>query len=163
MLFEASTAGRSVRIEVREGQGGYRVAIGDKVMEFDLVKVGGHNLSVLVDGVSHDVSLEKTTGGFAILMRGDRFDIDLKDAVKDAVLGRAASPGPLKLTAPMPGKIVKVLVAPGEIVGAGHGVLVMEAMKMENELKTTRAGTVQEIRVKEGQAVEMGALLLVIG
>jgi biotin carboxyl carrier protein len=163
MLFEASTAGRSARIEVREAQGGYRVAIDDKVLELDLAKIGSHGLCVLVDGVSHDVSLEKTTGGFAILMRGDRFDIDLKDAVKGAVLGRAASTGPLKLTAPMPGKIVKVLVAPGDIVEAGHGVLVMEAMKMENELKTIRAGTVQEITVKEGQAVEMGALLLIIG
>jgi biotin carboxyl carrier protein len=113
--------------------------------------------------VSHEVSLENTAGGFAIMMRGDRFDIDLKDAVKGAVLGRAASTGPLKLIAPMPGKIVEVLVAPGDIVEAGQGVLIMEAMKMENELKTTRAGRVQEITVKEGQAVEMGALLIIIG
>ncbi len=92
-----------------------------------------------------------------------RFDVDLKDAVKGAAIGKVAHTGPLKLTAPMPGKIVKVLVAPGEAVEAGRGVLVMEAMKMENELKVSRAGAVQEIKVKEGQAVEMGALLLVIG
>jgi pyruvate carboxylase subunit B len=63
----------------------------------------------------------------------------------------------------MPGLIVRVFVKPGDLVAAGQGIVVMEAMKMENELKASRAGTVQEIKVKEGQAVDMGALLLVIG
>lgn len=163
MLFDAATGGQTARIEVRESQGRYRVTIGEKTLDLDVVKMGASDLSVLVDGASHDLSLEKTAEGYAVVLRGDRFDVDLKDAVKGATLGRVAHAGPLKLTAPMPGKIVKVLVAPGEAVEAGRGVLVMEAMKMENELKAARAGTVQEIKVKEGQAVEMGALLLVIG
>lgn len=163
MLFDATTLGQTARIEVRESQGRYRVTIGEKTFDLDVVKTGATDLSVLVDGASHDLSLEKTTEGYAVVVRGDRFDIDLKDAVKGAALGKIAHKGPLKLSAPMPGKIVKVLVGLGEAVEAGRGVLVMEAMKMENELKATRAGTVQEIRVKEGQAVEMGALLLVIG
>lgn len=163
MLFDAATGGQTARIEVRESQGRYKVTIGEKTLDLDVVKTGATDLSVLVDGASHDLSLEKTAEGYAVVLRGDRFDIDLKDAVKGTALGRVAHTGPLKLTAPMPGKIVKVLVAQGEAVEAGRGVLVMEAMKMENELKATRAGTVQEIKVKEGQAVEMGALLLVIG
>lgn len=163
MLFDATTKGQTARIEVRESQGRYRVTIGARTLDLDLVKTGATELSVLVDGASHDLSLEKTAEGYAVVVRGDRFDVDLKDAVKGEALGKVAHKGPLKLNAPMPGKIVKVLVAPGEAVEAGRGVLVMEAMKMENELKATRAGTVQEIRVKEGQAVEMGALLLVIG
>jgi biotin carboxyl carrier protein len=163
VLFDASTAGGSALLEVREVQGRYRVTIGDKTMELDLVKAGENDVSVLVDGASHDLTLEKTPGGFAVIVRGDRFDVDLKDAVQGVTLGPATPTGPLKLTAPMPGKIVKVLVAPGDAVEAGRGVLVMEAMKMENELKAARAGTVQEVRVKEGQAVEMGALLLIIG
>ena len=92
----------------------------------------------------------------------ERFDVEIKDAVKGEALGKVVHKGPLKLIAPMPGKIVKVLVQEGEAVEAGRGVLVMEAMKMENELKASKAGTVREIKVKEGQAVEMGALLLVI-
>lgn len=163
MLFDAATGGQTARIEVRESQGRYRVTIGEKTLDLDVVKMGASDLSVLVDGASHDLSLEKTAEGYAVVMRGDRFDVDLKDAVKGAALGRVAHTGPLKLTAPMPGKIVKVLVNQGDVVEAGRGVLVMEAMKMENELKAARAGTVQEIKVKEGQAVEMGALLLVIG
>ena len=163
MLFDASTSGKTARVEVRESRGHYHVTIGDKTLDLDLVKIGASDLSVLVDGVSHDLGLEKTPEGFAVLVRGDRFDVDLKDAVKGEALGKVAHKGPLRLTAPMPGKIVKVLVSPGETVEAGRGVLVMEAMKMENELKAARAGVVQEIKVKEGQAVEMGALLLVIG
>ena len=163
MLFDATTAGRSVRVEVREAQGGYRVTIGDKTLDLDLVKIGESDLSVLVEGVSHDLTLEKTPLGFAVLLRGDRFDVEIKDVVKGAALGKVAHTGPARLMAPMPGKIVKSLVAPGDSVEAGQGVLVMEAMKMENELKATRAGTVLEIRVKEGQAVEMGAVLLFIG
>jgi biotin carboxyl carrier protein len=62
----------------------------------------------------------------------------------------------------MPGKIVRVLVAAGQQVEAGAGLLVMEAMKMENELKAPRAGRVREVRVDERQAVETGALLLVL-
>jgi biotin carboxyl carrier protein len=163
MLFDASTRGQAARVEVREAQGRYRVTLGEKTLELDLVRTGDSDLSVLVDGISHDLSLEKTAEGFAVLIRGDRFDVELKNAVKGVALNKAVHAGPLKLTAPMPGKIVKVLVNPGDAVEAGRGVLVMEAMKMENELKAARAGTVQEIRVKEGQAVEMGALLLVIG
>jgi len=162
VFFDATTGGKTARIEVREAQGRYRVSIGDKTLELDLVRTGEHEASVLIDGVSHDVTLEKTAEGFGVLIRGDRFDVDLKDAVKGVALGKVTHTGPLKLTAPMPGKIVKVLVAPGEAVEAGRGVLVMEAMKMGNELKAARAGTVQEIKVREGQAVEMGALLLVI-
>lgn len=162
MLFDATTAGKTARVEVREVQGKYRVTIGEKILELDLVRTSASDVSVIVDGASHDLSLEKTAEGYAVMVRGDRFDVDVKDAVKGAALGKVAHKGPLKLTAPMPGKIVKVLVKEGEAVEAGRGVLVMEAMKMENELKASKAGTVQEIKVKEGQAVEMGALLLVI-
>jgi biotin carboxyl carrier protein len=163
VFFDATTSGQTARIEVREAQGRYRVTIGDKTLELDWVRTGEHEASILVDGASHDITVEKTVEGFGVLIRGDRFDVDLKDAVKGVALGQVAHTGPLKLMAPMPGKIVKVLVAAGDVVEAGRGVLVMEAMKMENELKAARAGIIQEIRVKEGQAVEMGALLLVIG
>lgn len=162
MLFDATTAGETARVEVRESRGRYAVTIGGKALDLDLARIGGHDFSVLIDGASHDATIEKTAEGFAVLFRGDRFDVELKDAIKGAALGRSGPRGPLKLNAPMPGKIVKVLVSVGDTVEVGRGVLVMEAMKMENELKASRAGTVQEIKVLEGQAVETGALLIVI-
>jgi biotin carboxyl carrier protein len=71
-----------------------------------------------------------------------------------------SSAGPLQITAPMPGKVVKVLVREGEEVTAGQGVLVIEAMKMQNELRAPRAGCVERIHAAEGAGVETGALLL---
>jgi biotin carboxyl carrier protein len=162
VLFDATIEGKTARVEVRESGGFYLVTVGDQILQLDLVKTGPSEVSVLVDGASHDLSLEKTPLGFAVLVRGDRLLVDLKDAVKGAVLGIVTHAGPLKLSAPMPGKIVKVLVSLGDVVEAGRGLLVMEAMKMENELKAARAGTIEDIKVQEGQAVDMGALLLVI-
>jgi biotin carboxyl carrier protein len=162
MLLDATVASKTTRVEVREKDGRYHVKVGDRTLELDVLKVGSSDLSVLVDGVSHDVSLEKKSDGFGVIVRGDRFDVELKDAVQGAAIGKPVASGPLKLTAPMPGKIVKVLATVGDTVEAGQGILVMEAMKMENELKAARKGVVQEIRVREGQAVEMGSLLLIL-
>ncbi len=68
--------------------------------------------------------------------------------------GRAAAPDPVSLRAPMPGRVVKLLVQAGEPVKAGQGILVVEAMKMENEVKLPRDGVVKQLRVAEGAAVE---------
>jgi biotin carboxyl carrier protein len=70
--------------------------------------------------------------------------------------------GPQRLTAPMPGKVVKVLVAPGDTVEAGQGLVVVEAMKMENELRALKAGRVVSVSVAEGQSVDAGAVLAVV-
>ena len=73
-----------------------------------------------------------------------------------------AGKGPQRIVAPMPGKVVKVLVQPGNQVAARQGVVIVEAMKMENELRAPRAGTVSEVKVVEGSSVEAGAILLII-
>jgi biotin carboxyl carrier protein len=70
--------------------------------------------------------------------------------------------GPQRVTAPMPGKIVKLLVKPGDKVQPRQGVVVVEAMKMENELRARAAGTVSEVRVREGASVEAGAILVIL-
>jgi len=70
--------------------------------------------------------------------------------------------GPQRVTAPMPGKIVKLLVKPGDKVQPRQGVVVVEAMKMENELRARAEGTVTEVRVTEGSSVEAGAILVVL-
>jgi biotin carboxyl carrier protein len=75
---------------------------------------------------------------------------------------RAGDAGPAMVKSPMPGRVVKVLVRAGERIGAGHPVVVVEAMKMENELRAPRAGTVREIRCAEGAAVEAGQDLVVL-
>ena len=76
--------------------------------------------------------------------------------------GGASTNGPQQLTAPMPGKVVRVMVAPGDAVAVRQALVVIEAMKMENELRSARAGRVKAVRVAEGQSVEAGALLVTV-
>ena len=76
--------------------------------------------------------------------------------------GAASTAGPVAIVAPMPGRVVKVLVAPGDIVTARQGLVVVEAMKMENELRAPRAGTVADVRVREGAPVDANVVLVVI-
>ena len=76
--------------------------------------------------------------------------------------GAANATGPIAIVAPMPGRVVKVLVAPGDAVAARQGLVVVEAMKMENELRAPRAGTIAEVRVREGAPVDANVVLVVI-
>jgi pyruvate carboxylase subunit B len=84
-------------------------------------------------------------------------------AIKDLTAASAAASGPAPLVAPMPGLVVRVAVQPGDTVNAGQGLVVIEAMKMENELRATTAGVVTGVRVEAGQAVEKGAILVELG
>ena len=74
----------------------------------------------------------------------------------------AGAEGEVRVTAPMPGKVVRILVAPGDEVAARQPMIVVEAMKMENEMSASRAGTVKEIRVEEGMSVDAGRVLAVV-
>jgi biotin carboxyl carrier protein len=76
--------------------------------------------------------------------------------------GHEAADGPVRIASPMPGRVVKVLVAPGDAVAARQGVAIVEAMKMENELRAPRAGTVREVTAREGSSVDAGTVLVVI-
>jgi len=103
-------------------------------------------------------------GRYTLRMDGWRLDAEALDertrAIRDLTAKQAAHAGPLPVTAPMPGMIVRVHVQAGDVVAAGQGVIAMEAMKMENELRTVTAGTVKAVLVQPGQAVEKGAVLL---
>ena len=111
---------------------------------------GSGKLTVRVNG--RLVSAVSTAFGGSRMRRGsERGSVDA-----------SSSTGRQHVTAPMPGKVLKVLVRPGDVVAARQGVVVVEAMKMENELQAPRAGTVAEVSVSEGASVEAGAILVVI-
>ena len=105
-------------------------------------------------------------GRYTLWVDGYRFDVEALDertrAIRDLSAANAAPAGPAPVLAPMPGLIVRVNVSVGDVVEAGHGVIVMEAMKMENELRTTSPGTVKSVEVAPGTAVEKGSLLVVL-
>ncbi len=162
MTFDATVAGRAVRVEVRGGDGHYTVALDGAPMEVDLVETGRSFASLLVGGESHEVAIEKRREGYVVHFPADAVVVALAESARGAVAAARPS-GPARLTAPMPGRVVRVLRGPGTEVAAGDGLVVIEAMKMENELRSPRAGRVREVAVREGQAVEAGALLLVVG
>jgi pyruvate carboxylase len=104
-----------------------------------------------------------------IVIDGWRFELDVEDERRASLRERAsragaaaAGSGPAEVRAVIPGRVVAVSVAPGEVVGLGQHILVIEAMKMQNELRSPRAGTAGRVAVVPGQRVEVGDLLLVI-
>ena len=163
MLFAASVGGRSVQVEVRHKAGRYTVVLEGRELEVDLQSAGAGFSSLLIGGRSHEVALARRGSTFDVVLRGRALSLELQDASRaDGAAPRKLVGGPARVTAPMPGRIVRVLVAPGQEVGAGEGLVVMEAMKMENELRAPRAGRVRALEVSERQAVETGALLVVL-
>jgi biotin carboxyl carrier protein len=165
VIFDAGVLGRTLRVEVRAQAGGvgrYTVSLDGRRLEVDLAASGSAFLSLLLEGKSYEVGLERREGGYNVVL-GDRVvAVDLAPAARGSSVAKKPASGPLRLTAPMPGKLVRVLVAAGDVVAAGQGLVVMEAMKMENELRSPRAGRVREIPVREGQVVEAGALLVLV-
>jgi pyruvate carboxylase subunit B len=122
-----------------------------------MVKLGTHVYRVVAEK-------RQGRGRYTLWVDGYRFEVEALDertrAIRDLSAANAAPTGPAPIIAPMPGLIVRVNVSIGDRVEAGQGIVVMEAMKMENELRATAPGTVQTIEVAAGTAVEKGALLV---
>ncbi|HTQ24829.1 MAG TPA: biotin/lipoyl-containing protein [Candidatus Binataceae bacterium] len=140
------------------------VRLGDQRFELDLRRVGAGSFSVLIGSRSFDFDVTPEGEELIVSSRAGAWRINLIDEKRRATrarTGRALS-GRVELKAMMPGRVVSVLVNPGDEVEAEHGVLTVEAMKMENEIRTPKAGKVIEVRVAAGQTVEKGEVLAII-
>src|SRR5688572_22329708 len=133
MRFQAEAGGQTASVTVQGERGRYELTIGERRIVVDAGRTSAHSLSLLIDGRSYDVGLDKTDVGYRVRLAGRALDVRLTDAHFTGAM-RAAG-GSMRLVAPMPGKIVRVLVATGDAVEAGAGLVVVEAMKMENELR----------------------------
>ena len=148
-----------------QGSGRYLLTINGARHLVDAVPLDHGAVSLLIDGRSYDVELDEVGDEVQVLVDGQVVAVDVADERALRLRAGAASftvTGKVTLTAPMPGKVVRVLVAPGAAVTEGQGLVVVEAMKMENELKSPKAGTVVEVFAKEGSAVEANAKLLTV-
>ena len=119
--------------------------------------------SILLGGRSLEVTTEETSSGLLVRTNGQEFQVEVIDP-RSWRRGRGAGielEGRQQLVAPMPGKIVRVLVAAGQHVDAGQGLLVIEAMKMQNEVRAPKSGTVEKL-AREGQTVNAGEVLAVV-
>jgi len=160
-------AGRTRTVEVRREGGSYVAIVDGRRHPVDVSQAGG-SWSLLLGTRSHDVRFaEESAGALVAVVDGRRVGVAVESPRRSTSGGRGAaaggtSAGPHTVVAPMPGKIVKVLVRPGDAVQARQGLVVVEAMKMENELRSQRAGTVSEVRVTEGASVETGTILVIV-
>jgi biotin carboxyl carrier protein len=120
--------------------------------------------SILLDGRSLEANTEESTGGFLVRVDGREYQAQVADprSWRRARGGVAELEGRQQLVAPMPGKIVRVLASVGQQVSAGEGLLVIEAMKMQNEVRAPKSGTVEKL-AREGQTVNAGEILAVVG
>lgn len=145
------------------GDGRFQVTVDGSARVVDARAIGTHGWSLLLDGVVREVSALGKGDAWAVQVGGRTHRLKLLDerALRARARGALGS-GEREVRAAMPGKVVAVLVEVGATVTQGQGLLVIEAMKMENEVGSPRAGTIQEIRVKPGQAVEAGELLAVV-
>ncbi|MCC7123794.1 MAG: acetyl-CoA carboxylase biotin carboxyl carrier protein subunit [Acidobacteria bacterium] len=170
MQFDLEIGGRVRTVRLSKDGERTEVRVDDRTFAVDARRVGRDTLSLLVRegdgairGVDVTVAPRGGNGGLDIALDGRTLTATLVSRFgRRAGEGGAAGSGPQQLTAPMPGKVVRVLVAPGDDVQPRQGLIVIEAMKMENELRATRPGRVKAVRVAEGQSVEAGALLVTV-
>jgi len=164
MITIVTVGDRSIRVEVRrKAGGGATVSVDGRSRDVDVVHAGPF-LHLVVDGAGYDLGLARRGSALQAEWPGGSAAVELTSGLAgNGPSAPRAQTGPVRIVAPMPGKVVKVLVEAGQSVAAGAGLLVVDAMKMENELKAPRAGRVLELAAREGQAVEAGALLAVVG
>jgi biotin carboxyl carrier protein len=147
----------------------WQVAVDNRTIEIDselLASVGRVEpgvYSVLLDGASYEICVIETSQGLRAEVAGRRFNVEVRDP-RDASRDSRGSirSGRQSVAAPMPGKVVRVLVEVGDSVDAGRGLVVVEAMKMQNEMKASRPGRVIEIRARAGDTVGAGDTLVVL-
>jgi biotin carboxyl carrier protein len=163
MTYEISIDGRTYRLELSQSEGRWSCRLDGREIEVDAVLARPDVLSLRMGNKAYEVKCERVASDVHIWVGSQRFAPEIRDPRSLRSRSHAADEqGPRKLTAPMPGKVVRILLAQGAEVEAGAGVVVVEAMKMQNEVKSPKKGTVQKIVVAEGAAVSAGDVLAIV-
>ncbi len=163
MTYDVSIDGKDYRLELERAEGHWLCRLDGREIEVDAVLARLDVLSLRIGNKAYEVKCERVASDLHLWVGSARFAAEVRDPRSLRGRVRAVDDhGPKKLTAPMPGKIVRVLVTEGANVDAGAGVLVMEAMKMQNEIKSPKKGTIQRILVSEGAAVNAGDVLAIV-
>jgi biotin carboxyl carrier protein len=152
-------------VTVTEEGDGYRIDIDGEAVHVDARSTpGSPTRSLIIDGRSYEAATMATRDGTDVYVSGDVFHVRVTNELWARAESAAHAGGDgEEIVSPMPGSVVKVLVAVGDVVDPGATVAVVEAMKMQNDLAAVRGGTVREIRVKSGDVVDQGTVLVVLG
>ncbi len=152
-------------IELERDASGWHVTLDGSPMAVDAVEIAPNTISILLDGQSFEISVTPSPDGKLKLQTGSHeFTAEVIDprAWSGRRHGHVEAEGRQQILAPMPGKVVRVLIKAGDRVEAGQGLLVVEAMKMQNEIRSPKSGIVEKILAKEGQPVNAGEILCVV-
>ena len=163
MKHEILLAGTARVVELTRNSGSWEFSLDGKPLDADVVEVAPNTFSVLLNGESHQIRIAPRPDGTLTLHTGlAEYQAEVSDprAWRGRRHGALEAEGRQQITAPMPGKVVRVLVKPGDAVEAGQGLLVVEAMKMQNEIRSPKRGKVEKLLAKEGQAVNAGEVLV---
>jgi biotin carboxyl carrier protein len=162
MKFEVAINNTRRIVELERHGNGWRISLDGEVADADAVEIAPNVFSVLLNGKSYEIRVTPTPGGTLTLQNGrHEFTAEVTDprAWRGRRHGALEAEGRQQILAPMPGKIIRVLVQAGQKVEAGQGLLVVEAMKMQNEIRSPKSGVVERLLVKEGQPVNAGEVL----
>jgi biotin carboxyl carrier protein len=163
MTYDVAIDGKIYRLELSQAEGRWDCRLDGREVEIDAVLARPDVLSLRIGNKAYEVKCERVGGEMHLWVGSVRYAAEVRDPRSLRSRMRAADDhGPRKLTAPMPGKVVRILLAEGAEVHAGGGVLVVEAMKMQNEVKSPKKGTIQKIVVSEGAAVNAGDVLAIV-
>jgi biotin carboxyl carrier protein len=159
--YHISVNGHPHRLELQRTEHRWICRLDGREVSANVCLIDERTLSLLVEGHSFEVRREPDE---KIFLRENRFQVSVEDPRSWRGRKRAGgeSHGPQKLTASMPGKIVRVLAAEGEKIGAGQGIAVVEAMKMQNELKSPKEGTLKKLLARPGMNVNAGDVLAIV-
>jgi biotin carboxyl carrier protein len=169
MKFEVQITSRSGKktciVELERDGAAWRVVLDGRPVTADVAEIAPHTLSILLDGYSFEICVTPSLDGKLKLQAGGQeFIAEVMDprAWSGRRHGSVEAEGRQQIVAPMPGKVVRVLVKAGDHVETAQGLFVVEAMKMQNEIRSPKSGTVERVLVKEGQAVNAGEVLCVV-
>jgi biotin carboxyl carrier protein len=161
MIYEVTLSGEVHKVELARNANGWLCKLNGRDFPVDAISPRNGALSILIDGKSYEVRQETTATANNVVVGGRRFEAQVRDprSLRSRRNAGATDEGIKKVIAPMPGKIVRILAPTGTEVEAGQGVIVIEAMKMQNEMKSPKKGRVKKINAAEGAPVEAGQVL----
>ena len=163
MLYDVTIDGKNYRLDLSREDGRWSCRLDGRNVEVDAILARPDVLSLRIGNLAYEVKSERVANDLHLWVGSTRFAVEVRDPRSLRGRTRAADhQGPKKITAPMPGKVVRLLVREGDSVEAGAGVAVVEAMKMQNEIKSPKKGTVQKILVSESNPVNAGDVLAIV-
>ena len=161
MIYDVAVDGKPHRLELQSVEGSMRFRLDKRDFSVQAEHINPETLSILVDGKSFEVRREPNG---RIFLNGRRYEVSVDDprSWRGRKRTGTGTEGPQRLTASMPGKIVRVLASEGEKIQAGQGIAVVEAMKMQNEVKSPKEGVLKKLLVRPGTNVTAGDVLAIV-